>query len=257
MTTEDQTGVEEQDPTNTAGDGSDGAAGQKSKEATVPLAALEAERKSRQKLEGKLAKLLGEVEGLKAGQQKPKEETVYTRTQLRALVNEGKITEDQMDAQLEKQLRAEVEKSAQSAVMSQTQASKISAELARYTEAHPDLTDEDSDLRARVVAEFKYLVDLGDNPNSLATELKAVRAVLGASGAPKGKKKTPETHEEAGSSGEDVSRGTGADAWAKGLSAKQKEHYTKLVNQGVYKGFGDKTLQKEVELARSRMKRAN
>jgi hypothetical protein len=87
--------------------------------------------------------------------------------------------------------------------------------------------------------------------------LKAVRAILGAPGAPKGKKKTPETHEEAGGSGDDVSRGAGTDAWAKGLTPNLKAHYTKLVNQGVYKGFTDKALKAELDLARARQKRAN
>lgn len=247
-----ETGVDESDPTNTEGKGSDGAADQ-SKERMVPLAALDAERKARQKLETELARVSGTVEGLKSGQQKPTETTTYTRTQLRAMVNEGKITEDQMDTQLEIQQEAKfnkrIEERTAAAVTETRAATKIGAELAAYTDAHPDLLDEDSDTRAKVQTEFDYLVGLGDDPKNPATELKAVRAALGQI-APKGRRKQPEMHEETGGSGGDSrERGADNDGWAKGLTSAQKAHYTRQVNKGIYKDFNDKNLKAEIALA--------
>lgn len=254
--TKDKTGVEELDPTNTEGDDSDGAADQSKK--MVPLAALEAERKSRQKLETDLARLSGTVEGLKASQQKPAtvEPKVYTRTELRALVTEGKITEDQMDAQLEQQLEAKLSKKVETATattVAQTRiANEVNQGIAAYLEAHPDLSDSDSDVRTRVQAAFNKLV-LRGAPEGAATELTAMENALGTL-TPKGRKRQLETHEETGGSGDDDRGGSPGDGWAKGLSPAQKKHYQKQIDKGIYKGHADKGLIKEIEIVRARGK---
>lgn len=256
MTTKDQKGVDESDPDNKQGKGSDGAADQ-SKVATVPLSVLEATRAD---LRGQLARAQLENDRLKAGQQKPTETaekpaTIYTRTQLRALVNEGKITEDQMDATLEQQLEAKLNKKVESTAIEtakETRAStEIGAQLNAYTAAHPDIIVEGSDLRNKVIEEFNYLVSLGD-PENKTTELKAVRAAIGPL-TPKGRRKQPEAHEETGGSGDDA-RGSGnADTgWAKGLSPAQKKHYQKQIDRNFYNGPTDKRLVAEVKIARER-----
>lgn len=248
-------GVVESDPNNPEGKGSKGAADPATK--TVPLSVLEATRAD---LKGQNDRLLKEIDKLKAGQpnsEKPAEKTTtYTRTQLRALVNEGKITEDQMDATLEAQLKAELLASVKATTTQESRATQaaiaIGTALGAYIEAHPDLAVEGSDLRTRVQAEFDYLVSLGDDPNSKATELKAVRAALGPL-TPKGRRKTPETHQETGGSDTGTREQGGADeAWSKGLSPAQRIHYQKQIDKGYYKGPTDKRLVKEVEFARAR-----
>jgi hypothetical protein len=251
----DQKGVDESDPNDTAGNDSDGAADQSKK--MVPLAALEAERKSRQKLETDLARLSGTVEGLKASQQKPADTapTIYTRAQLRAMVNDGKITEDQMDAQLEAQLEAKLTQKVETTAKATAAETRITAEvnsgIAAYLEAFPDLNDLESETREKVHAAFDRLCRRGA-PDNVATELSAMEAALGPL-TPKGRKKQPETHQETGGSGSGPRDRNDTDAtWAKGLTAAQKAHYQKQIDRGGYSGTTDKRLVAEVKLVRER-----
>lgn len=227
-------------------------------ERMVPLAALDAERKARQRLETELARVSGTVEGLKAGQPKPEsaEPRVYTRSELRGMVNEGKITEDRMDEVLEQQAERRVTARTESLVESKVTGAKtsalIEAEIDRYAEAHPDLREDGSETRGKVQAEFNRLVKRG-LPSTLATELTAIENALGPVAAPKGRRRTPETTEETGGNA-GTERGGNADTgWSKGLTPRQKDHYSKLVTKGVYKGFNDAKLVKEL----GRIRKAN
>lgn len=250
MTIEDgKTGVDGDGTGN--GAAPDGAADQAGK--MVPLSALEAERKARQKLELKLAEVSGTVEGLKAGQQKPpKAEKTYTRAELRALVNDGKITEDDMDATLERQLRAEITGSVESTVDARVKNSersnKIASKIQDYVTAFPAINEEGSKLRARVQAEFDELVQMGDPADALATELKAIKAACGPLNT-NGRRAGPDVHEDTGAGGDGGER-PNRDSWAKGLSAAQKAHYEKLIHSGVYKGTTDPKLLKELSYAK-------
>lgn len=252
-------GANESDPNKSAGEGSPGAADPKEIEGLK--AALTAEREKRQGVERSLAALQGTVEGLKArpAAQPEKEPHIYTRAELRALVDAGKITEDQMDAQLEQQMEAKLEKKFKEKVdttAAETRlASTVDTQIAAYIDAHPELTDTDSDLRRKVQEEFDYLCGVcGDNPKDKRTELKAIRAAVGAL-APKGRKKEPEASEETGGSEGGTGNKGGEDGWSKGLSAAQKAHYKKKMDQGFYKGPTDKNLLAEVKYAREQRER--
>jgi hypothetical protein len=250
-----KTGVEELDPTNTEGDDSDGAAGQ---ERTVPLSVVKALRKSNEALKTQLARVEGTVDGLKAGQPKPSTATRdYTRAELRALVNDGKITEDQMDAtleaQAEKRVTAKTEALVEERVTETRSTAKIEAEIDRYVEAFPDVNEDGSDTREKVSAQFSKLVARGF-PKTLSTELTAMEMALGAlGGTPKGRKKAPETHTETGNGGGGAEHVDDA-GWAKGLTPREKTHYEKLVARSVYSGYSDKLLVREVKRIQSRGK---
>jgi hypothetical protein len=250
VTIEDKTGVDG----HKAGSKADGPNGAADHDKMVPLSALEAERKARQKLETELARVSGTVEGLKAGQQQTKvePEKTFTRAQLRASVAAGDITEDQADdifeQQLEKKLTARLETKAVKTVQVSEQSRTVQGEIDKYVDAHPDLIVADSELRAKVQGEFDYLVKLGDNPKDTATQLKAIRAAVGPLKA-KSRAKSPETFDETGGAGGNEDR-SGSDTWAKGLSQAQRKHYEKLVNTGVYKGFNDPKLVSELKFAK-------
>lgn len=253
--------VNEADPAK-KGKTSDGDDGQDSESKTVPLAALKAVTRDNQKLKAELSRLSGLVEGLKAGQQNSapaeKQEQVYTRAQLKAAVNEGKITEEQMEAlwetQIEKKIERRVDAKTTKAASEGAVAANTQAELARYIEAFPELADTDSDLRAKVQDEFDFLVRLGDDPDSRATELKAVRAALGPVTGNKGRRKEPEASEETGGAQGGRKGEPQGDGWSKGLTPKMKAHYQKLINQGLYKGeAGKKALDAELAHARARV----
>ena len=253
MTTNAETGVDELDPTTTEGDDSNGVAGQ---ERMVPLSVVKALRKSNDTLKTQLARVEGAVEGLKAGQQKPPApvEKTYTRSELRAMVNAGSISEDQMDSvletQAEKRVAAKAEALVEDRITETRSTSKIEAEIERYVEAHPDVNEEGSDTRERVAAQFKKLVARG-LPASLSTELTDMEMALGAIDAPKGRKKTPESHAEVGSGGR--APAPDDDGMFKGVPPKQKAYYQKQIDRGFYKGAaGQKQLKAELDVARAR-----
>lgn len=204
-----------------------------------------------------LENLTSAFEGLKAKvEAKPEKPTegegkkpvVYTRAQLRKMVNDGQITEDQMDAQLEQQLResvrAEVKTEIAQTTETATRKATLSAQIDAHTDAHPELKDQNSDLFKKVAAKFNELVGRGLPKGDLATELTAIEMVVGGA---KGRKRELEATEETGGDG-DAGKGGGAEddgPW-KGIPAKNREYYKKQIAKGIYSGTGDARLKKEL-----------
>lgn len=182
-----------------------------------------------------------------------KRPAVYTRAQLRAAVNAGTITEDQMDETLERQLRESLRAEAKTEITQTTEAvarnTRLSAQIDALADAHPELKDKTSDLFLKVAAKFNELTDpSGRNmpKGDLATELTAIEFVVGTK--PKPRKRELEATEETGGGGGDNS-GTGGgdeDGWSKGLSKRQKGFYETQINKGLYKGHADPRLKKEL-----------
>lgn len=228
-------------------------------EKTVPLSVLEATRRDLKEQLAQRDRELAEARKANKPKDEAKETRVFTRVELRKLVTNGDITEDQMDEILETQLRKSIKEEAQAeistTVSSATRAAKIDAELDRYVDAHPDLVEEGSDLRDRVAKEFAYLVnELGDGNNKV-TELKAIRAVCGPLTKAKGRRPDPDSHEDIGGGRDTVGKGDDGEGWAKGLNASEKKHYQKLIDNGMYKSATDKALLQETDIIRRR--RAN
>jgi hypothetical protein len=177
-----------------------------------------------------------------------------TRAQLRALVDEGHITQEEMDAEIERQIESRVEKRVESKQSVKDRASKIHSEIDLYMERIPELDDSGSDSYKRVRAEFTALRKL-DYPNDATTELAALRAVLG----PVDKLKIPETGNRdrevdavthsgsGGEKGEEKSSGPGP---LKGAAPHFVEYWTEGIKAGRYKGWDDpvlvKVMQREV-----------
>lgn len=221
-------------------------------------------------LEKELARLSGRIESVETVKAAPKQDAQpkaaeapkpkYTRSQLREMVNNGTITEDQMDEQLERQLQAKLEyennQRLNSALTESKRTAKVETEIETYVEKHPSVLDTSSKTYQRVQKEFAELVALGDDENSPATKLKALKIALGpvsgrrASSA--GVDKAPETFEETGGSAPAGDGGDGDTGWSRGLTGSQRSYYEGLVNKGIYKSFDDKNLQAELEGARKR-----
>jgi hypothetical protein len=203
-----------------------------------------AERAAR--AEGKAAALETVVAAKPAKQQTEK---TFTRQELRALVNEGKITEDEMDETLTKQLRASITSEVKATVSAENTAKAVSDEIARYVEAFPDINVEGTTLRAKVQAEFEDLVK-GGSPNTLATERAAIKIACGPLNISAGRRPKPDAHEETGSGASGEGGKPDTDGPFKGLSANQKKHYQKMIDRGIYKGASDPKLVAELKLAR-------
>lgn len=218
-------------------------------------------------LEKQLAALRGKVDGLaqasppaqkaapKAEAPKPK----YSRAQLREMVNNGTITEDQMDEQLEKQLREQISYETRSTLAQEVSAaktqSKVETQIESYMSKYPSLNDKSSDTFKKVEKAFNSLTALGDPSDSAATELKALMVALGpveASRVPQGVDKRPETFQETGGSAPSDSPSAEGPEWAKGLTGGQRNYYKGLIDKGIYKGFNDPQLKSDLEGARRR-----
>jgi len=102
--------------------------------------------------------LKGKVEKAAAAPTETKKPAVYTRAQLRAAVNAGTITEDQMDETLERQLRESLRAEAKTEITQTTEAvarnTRLSTQIDALADAHPELKDKTSDLFLKVAAKF-------------------------------------------------------------------------------------------------------
>lgn len=187
-----------------------------------------------------VGKLKGRLTALEQGAQKPeaKPEKTYSRSQLRTLVDEGTITEDQMDAQIERQMKAEATKSALSAVESQTERSKSAAIVDEYKELLDGLDDDGSDNRERAKEAFLSIVDIQGSPKGAAEIARyEVLALQQAFGPLKSLKKKGrelsnshrETHQEVGGDYEAGSK----DPETKGLSKRVMDYYGPQVDKGM------------------------
>lgn len=202
------------------------------------------------------ARAEGEAAALKAVAtakpvQKQTAEKIQTRQELRAKVNAGEITEDQMDDILERQFEAKLSKKVEETVESRVSNSQttatIDSQIQAYVGVFPDINKEGSATRAKIQAEFVELVK-GGSPESISTELAAIKIVCGQlkTGS---RRAAPEPHEEIGGASEGNDR-PDTQGWAKGLGPTQKKHYTKMVERGMYKGFTDPKLKAEIALVR-------
>lgn len=177
---------------------------------------------------------------------KPEEKPPLTRAQLRALVDDGKISQDDMDAELERQIEARIAKRVESVHAVKDRSSKINTEIDLYMEKIPDLNDSGSDSRKRVVEEFNRLRKL-EYPNDASTELLALRSVFGD---PR-EVKIPETGNQDRETDMTIHSGAGAEPTKekakgpgpmKGLEQHHIDYYQHGIDKGRFKGWDDPRL---------------
>lgn len=168
-------------------------------------------------------------------------EKTYTAAELNSLVDAEKLSQDDADEIREVQLAKRVTKEVVGAVAQNSQEAQLTADLQQYAAAIPALDDPNSDEYLRVKDELRYLYSVGQ-PEGVGTMLAATRAIFGslaALKAPAGAKpKAPDAHPEGGSGGgddaPDPSKGKKPD-----MTAKQKEHYRKKIDAGVYADWNE------------------
>lgn len=209
------------------------------------VAALnEAERKR----EREIAALRTEFEGkLAAATAKPAETPKrYTKAELKAAVAAEQITQDQADAQWEKQIReetlAEAQHTAHATVTAVERNKEVNAAIERYKALAPEILDDSHETRQAIRAEFQHLVGLGDDPKDVATQLKAIRAVLGpVEKLEKARKGADQydTHRESGGGGggDRPNRKTGK--LSDQLNAAGRAHYENGIKAGRYKDWAE------------------
>lgn len=215
-------------------------------------AARRAAQEANARWEAKFSELREQV-----AQPKQAETREYSRDQLQAAVDNGTISQEQMDDVLERQREARTERRITQRVEAQARESRLLGEIDRYKSLRPEVADKTSDLGSRVSAEVRALEDrLGvaqDRAGALALEAAALRAVLGPAEQLQAPRVQGHSHEEVdtGGGGDDEPSGEARDGYPKGLSEREKAHYQKMVSSGVYTL---EQVKKEVARKRERQK---
>lgn len=206
------------------------------------LAALSS---AEQKRERELAALRAEFEDklAKATTKKADPPKRYSRGELNAAVTAGQITQEAADQVWDDQIRAEARAEAATVsteiVTRAQRKERVDTDISRYTRLEPEILVPGSEIRAKVEAEYKFLVSLGD-PANVETELKAIRAALGPIDQlelSRSGRTQHETHRETGGAGEGGKpRGK---KFEDTLSPREKVHYQKGIDSGRYKGWDE------------------
>lgn len=209
--------------------------------------------------------ILDQLAGLKpapAAPAAPAAPKVYTRAELDAAIAAGSMTQAQADQIIEQQIEARVTAKAIETVTGRVdgerKAQTIGEKLQGYRKAIPALTDRNSVEFKRAAEAYQDIVaDLGAPANEhqrLALEHQALKRAFGSieaiqAAASAGRREVTEDMSGAG-------QGAGApegDA-PRGLDNRQKAHYRKMIDAGVYKDW--KAVSAELESAQKRRARA-
>lgn len=201
---------------------------------------------------GRVSRLEAENAALRLAQQKqPEHEDSakrYTKAELNAAVEAKTITADQAEEVWAKQIREDAKREAKAEVLgtvrAERQQERVETDLNEYKALAPEIMEDGSETRLRIHEEFQYLVGLGDpgganDPRTLQTQLKAIRAVLGPVEklrTAKSARRETESHEETGggSSGGSRRRSEPKTAWD-ALDKRQRDYYEAAISKGQYK----------------------
>ena len=173
----------------------------------------------------------------------------YTRAQLRAAVDNGTISDDQMEQIWGDQVAANAAAAAESATATQSSAaaeqSKIDTALKGYAELVPDLNDETSDSRIAAEEAFKDLVDLHGVPKTQLEkqrlEAMACRTAFGPLNKLKGRIDSLKKNSD--NAAQEIGGGDGDSASAKstpkGVPKSQVKYYQSMIDRGQYKDWAE------------------
>ena len=199
------------------------------------------------------------VAAAKASAEPPAEPPTYTRSQLEAAVDGGKITKAEADAiwdtQNQRQTQRLVADTVKSVIQETTQQATVESRIEEYTRLRPEVLKQDSQDRARVKQQYDYLVSIGQ-PATKSTELAALGMVFGSLDALKAAQaatRDDETLMDVGGGTPPAAGGAdGGDGPKTKLSARERAHYQKLIDKGMYRSWAD--VDKEMEYANARVR---
>lgn len=210
--------------------------------------AVMSERAKREVLEAQLANERQEKAKLEEAA-KAKAEPQYSRAELKSLVDEGKLSEDQAETLWERQVESRLQKKLEKSMIERSTTEKLNGTvshlLTQYKTEIPDLENRESEAWKSVEKEYRFLVETLGEPPTVATEVKACRAIFGPVDTIKNRTKgSRETHKDTGSDGDDS-----VQVGANKISNRLREHYSKMIERGQYKSWDDPDLQAELKIA--------
>ncbi|MHC4222991.1 MAG: hypothetical protein ACYSUN_03290 [Planctomycetota bacterium] len=168
-----------------------------------------------------------------------------TRSELTKMVEDGAITQPQMDAELDRQKKlaedARIDARVEEAVTTRVVTGDLRAEQDRYIAARPDLEKRGSDDHQKAGVQMQQLLKEG-HPDTLRTEVLALRMAFGPIASLERSPDERETHEDGGNVTETGERGTRTQRDAgppKELDARRRDYYNAEIARGVYTGWDD------------------
>ena len=195
------------------------------------------------------ARLEGELEALRkqpAATAQPVTPARYTGAQLQSYIDEGKITVGQALAYQEESLKLEaarlVDQKVEEKLSTVTRQSTVQREVSRYQEAIPDITVPGTEARQKLEGEFRYLVSMGYDAKDPKTEVLAARAAFGDPDLIKQRQAARTI-----TTGRDTMQDIAANGKPKpsekdplkDITAAQRQHYQRMIDRGVYKGWAE------------------
>ena len=180
---------------------------------------------------------------LSALESKPAEPTpaarTYTRAQLQSGVDEGTITQEVMDNQLQAQMTDQARAAATEVVSQSQEQSKSQKIIDDYCDVLPDITEEGSDNRQLVADALEDVTEVFGTAKNPAEKRKfEAMALKQAFGPLKNLKqrtkdisnKARASHDEVGGDGNGESKGSSAET--KGLSQRVINHNQRFIDNG-------------------------
>ena len=183
---------------------------------------------------------------------KPAEQE-FTWPQLQQMIDDGKVTLAQALEYRETKVAQRVTADAEARVRATQSATQkqafVEQELRRYAEAIPSLSNLTSEERQRAEREFQFVlsVDGLDSAESLSPsdrrryELKALRAAFGSVETATASRATDretranrETYMETATGGGGTATATKGKDPLKGITAREREHYERMIRKGRY-----------------------
>lgn len=189
------------------------------------------------------------VEPVKAAEA-PMLDKIWTKAELREMIDTDQITEaqaeDRLELQRENRIRAAVKADIESAGANQT----VSAQIEEFKSLVPELADKTSKDHLRAKAQFEILVKRGQ-PKTTSTELTALEMIYGQLDklrTAKSARTETEYHEDAGGDG------TSSAVVPKDLkmTPDEKRYYGDLINKGLYSGWD--AVKEELKFSNSRIR---
>lgn len=162
------------------------------------------------------------------------------RSELLQKVDDGEISQAEADKVWEDQMVTKAAQSIKTVVEDTATANKLQSELAEYESKVPELSDKSSELYAKVAKEFQHFTNELGMPDTTSTTLAAVRSVVGPASKLKIVKVTKSDGEnyEENSGGGDSGLKLNDDGTPK-LTDRQKKHYGKCIDSGLYKDWDE------------------
>jgi hypothetical protein len=203
------------------------------REAQKTLSAqLEAEKLERARLEGQMK--AQPAPAAPEQQAQPR----LTEAQLQAAVDEGTISQAQMNQEIARQMREDITKDVtadlEQKFSAREQLKSVNDQFSRYVKSHPDVLKEGTEDRRLVQEEISSLIELG-HPYDKRTELIAMRTIFGPiDRVQETTRQRREAHQETGGAGEGAGGGSGSPAWQKGLRPSQVAQFKREIEKGLY-----------------------